>query len=401
MTEVMNSNKTGGVGRVKKKRLALLVLLVFAFSIAVTGCGGQSGDQGDAGDAGEAEKMYIGWVGPLTGACAENGQQLKNGAELAIKEINAAGGIDGKMLELVAQDDKSDPKEAANIATRFTSDARLVAVLGNYNSSCALAGIPIYNEAKMPFIHVGTAPTFTTEHGEYDFRISVTDAFQGKFVVNWMFEEGFKNPAILYENNDYGRGLLETAKAEIKALGGTVAAEETYMLGETKDFTGILTKVKASGADSIFIGGLYNEAALIAKQMKQLKLDIPMFGTDGIFEQALIDLAGEAAEGIRVSGLLLPTDNDPKIQEFVKNYNADYGKNPGTYAAFDYDAMKLLAKAIAEVGTEPEALQAYLADMPEAFDGVTGQLRFDENHDAQRPSMKKLMVKDGTWALAE
>ena len=383
-----------------RRLLALLVLVVFAFSIAVTGCGQKAAD-GDKNAGGGSDKIYVGWVAPLTGACAENGQQMKNGAELAVKEINAAGGINGKQVELVAQDDKSDPKEAANIATKFTSDDRLVAVLGNYNSSCVLAGAPIYNEAKLPIIHVGTSPVFTQEHGDYDFRISVTDAFQGKFVTEWLFDKGFKKPAILYENNDYGRGLLDTVEKEVAALGGKVAIKETYMLGETKDFNGILTKVKASGADSVFIGGLYNETALIAKQMKQLKMDIPIFGTDGIFEQALIDLAGPAAEGIKVSGLLLPSDPDARIQEFVKNYSAAYGKNPGTYAAFHYDSMKLLAKAISEVGTDPDKLQSYFAKMPAKFEGVTGQIDFDANHDAVRSSMKKLVVKDSKWQVAE
>lgn len=386
-----------------KKGFLLTVFLLLALLFVVSGCdnGGEALDPDGTGEAPAGDTIYIGWVSPLTGACAENGEQLKNGADLAIKEVNEAGGIDGRQIELVFEDDKSDPKEAANIATKFTSDDRLVLVLGNYNSSCVLSGSPIYNEAGLPLIHVGTAPTFTQEHGDYDFRVSVTDAFQGKFVVEWMFDEGFTNPAILYENNDYGIGLRDTARTEITALGGEVAVEETYMLGETKDFTGILTKVKSSGADAIFLGGLYNEAALILKQMKQLKLDIPLFATDGVFEQAVIDLAGETAEGLRVSGLLLPTDPDPKIQEFVENYKAAYGKIPGTYAAYHYDNIKMAAKAIAEVGTEATALQAYFADMPEPFDGVTGQFKFDENHDAQRPSMKKLIVKDGSWQVAE
>lgn len=382
---------------IKKRFPGVMLILLFAFMMLV-GCGQKATD--DSSPESE-EKIYIGWVAPLTGACANDGQQMNNGAQLAVNEINAAGGINGKQVELVCQDDKSDPKEAANIATKFVSDNKLVAILGNYNSSCVLAGAPIYNEAKIPVVHVGTSPVITTEHGPYLYRTSVTDAFQGDFVTNWLFEESYKNPAILYENNDYGRGLMETVEKHVAALGGTVAIKETYMLGESKDFTGILTKVKSSGADSMFICGLYTEGALIAKQMKQLGMNLSLFGTDGLYEQSLIDLAGADAEGFRVSGLLLPTDPDQKIQDFVKNYQAAYGKMPGTYAAFHYDSMKLLAQAIGEVGPDREKINEYLAEMPHSFVGVTGEITFDQENDAVRTAMKKLIVKDGKWQLAE
>lgn len=378
-----------------KKFNVFSILLLFVLVI-VGGCGQKSANTAVPA----AKKIIVGWVAPLTGSCANDGEQMQNGAKLAVQEINAAGGINGTPIELSFQDDKSDPKEAANIAVKFTSNPQIVAVLGNYNSSCVLSGAPIYNEAKLPVVHVGTSPVITTEHGPYLWRVSVTDAFQGKFVTDWLTKEGYKKPAILYENNDYGRGLLDTVGKQVVANGGTVALKETYMLGESKDFTGILTKVKASGADSVFICGLYTEAALIAKQMKGLNLNIPIFGTDGIFEQSLIDLAGPAAEGIRVSGLLLPTDPDPKIQAFVKAYNAAYGKNPGTYAVFHYDSMKLLAQAMAAVGPDRAKINEYLNTMTTPFEGVSGRFTFDKEHDAVRTAMKQLIVKDGKWQVS-
>ena len=154
---------------------------------------------------------------------------MLDGANLAVKEINAVGGINGKMLKLAPQDDKSDPKEAANIATKFTSDDRIIGVIGNYNSSCALAGFPIYNEAKLPMITPGTSPVITEQHGPYGFRIAVTDAFQGKFITDWMFEDGFSKPAVIFENNDYGRGLMEVVVEEVETLGGEVPINETYI----------------------------------------------------------------------------------------------------------------------------------------------------------------------------
>jgi len=379
----------------KWKILGLLLAAALMLTLMVTGCGSPGQQQAE-----EKGEIVIGWVAPLTGTAANQGEQMLNGAKLAVKEINDAGGIDGKLIKLLPQDDKSDPKEAASIATKFTSNDSIVAVLGNYNSSCALAGFPIYNEAKLPMITVGTSPLITQQHGPYCFRLSVTDAFQGVFVTDWLVEDGFKKPAILYENNDYGRGLMEVVEAEVKKLGGEVPIKETYMLGETKDFTGLLTKVKVSDADCLFIAGLYNEGALIAKQARQLGINLPFYSNEALFEQIYIDLAGEAAEGTKVCGLLIPTDPDPIIQKFINDYKTEYGKVAGTFAAFGYDGVKLLARAFGEVGPDREKIKDYLENMPE-FPGVSGLITFDENHDAVRPTLKKLIVKQGNFELVE
>jgi len=395
-----------GGKEMSKKWTAILAILLLAIAVLVLpGCGQQateqeSSDAGESESAASGEKIILGWVAPLTGTAANQGQQMLDGANLAIKEINDAGGINGRMIELVPQDDKSDPKEAANIATKFTSDDKMVGVIGNYNSSCALAGIPIYNEAKLPMITVGTSPVITQQHGPYVFRLSVTDAFQGKFVTDWMFEDGFKKPAIIFENNDYGRGLMEVVEAEVKTLGGEVPIKETYMLGETKDFTAILTKVKATDADCLFIAGLYNEGALMAKQAKQLGINLPIYSNEALFEQIYIDLAGDAAEGTKVCGLLIPTDPDPIVQKFVTDYDANYSKVAGTFSAFGYDTAKVFAKAIQEVGPDREKIKSYLETMPE-FEGVSGKITFDKEHDAVRPSLKKLIVKDGKFELVQ
>jgi branched-chain amino acid transport system substrate-binding protein len=381
----------------KRKHLIWVILLVFLTSIALVGCGGQQAgkEQGGGGD-----KIVIGWVAPLTGTAANQGEQLLNGAKQAIEEINSAGGIDGKQLILDPQDDKSDPKEAANIANKFTSDSNVVAVIGNYNSSCALAGAPIYNEAKLPMITSGTSPVISKEHGEYVFRISVTDSFQGKYVTDWIFKDGFKKPALLYENNDYGRGLKEVVEKEVQNLGGSIPFEETYMMGETKDFTGILTKLKSTDADCLFIAGLYTEGALIAKQAKQLGINLPIYSNEALFEQVYIDLAGDAAEGTKVCGLLLPTDPDPVIQKFVNDYKSKFSKEGGTFAAFGYDTAKVIANAIKAVGPDREKIKEYLKTMPE-YAGVSGKITFDKEHDAVRAELKKLIVKDKKFELVE
>lgn len=386
---------------VKRRSITgVIVSLILSLSLLLTGCGTKTADTSNSAPSG-GDKIYIGWVAPLTGSGANYGEQMLNGAKLAAKEVNDAGGINGKQIEIISQDDKSDPKEAANIAQMFTGDKRLVGVLGNYNSSCALAGAPIYDQGKLPVIHVGTSPVFSKQKHDYLFRISVTDAFQGSFVAKWMNDEGLKKPAIIWENDDYGRGLKETVSSEIAKNGGKVVGDWSYMLNQTKDYSALLTNVKESGADSIFIGGLYTEGALIGKQMKQLGLNLPVYGTDGLYEKSLIDLGGDAVEGWKTSGLFLPTDPNPTLQAFIKAYTAAYGKTPGSYAALHYDGMKILAGAIKAVGTDHEKVQAYLAKLPEPYNGITGSVTFDEHHDSTRSSLTKLVIKNGQWQLSQ
>lgn len=383
--------------------------LVFLFALflvmwGATGCGSSNTKGSDNAQQGQSsgDKIYIGWVSPLTGVCADAGEQLQNGAKLAVKEVNDAGGIDGKQIELVFEDDKSDPKEAANIATKFASDDRLVAILGNYNSSCLLASGPIYNEAKLPVFHNATSAAVREQHGPYLFRIAVTDGFQGKLVTDWLFDLGYKKPAIIYEDDDYGRGMMGTVTDEVKAKGGTVTASETYLLNGSKDFTGILTKIKATNPDALYIGGMYNEGALIAKQMETVGLDLPIFASDALYEQSYINLAGTAAEGTRVCGIFLPTSTDPKVQAFIKAYKAAYGeeKTPGTYAALFYDAAHVFMQAIKEVGPDKEKIRDYIAKMP-PYTGVTGQFTIDDQNDTIRAGMNKIICKDGKWQAAE
>jgi branched-chain amino acid transport system substrate-binding protein len=379
-----------------KSKTPWFIILVVLVSVVLIAGGCSSGAQSGSGSG---NTIRIGWVAPLTGSVAADGQQMLNGANLAAKEINSAGGINGKQIELVPQDDKSDPKEAADIATKFTADSSLVAVLGNYNSSCVLAEAPILDQAQLPMIHVGTSPVFTTQDNPYLFRISMTDAFQGSFVTQWMYNEGQKDVAILYENDDYGNGLKDTVQSAMTGLGGKVAGTWSYDQGKTTDFTSLLTSVKSSGANALFIGGLYTEGALICGQMGQLGMNLPVYGTDGLYEADLIKLGGSAVEGVRVSGLFLPNDPNPKIAAFVAAYKAAYNDTPGTYAALDYDAMKLLAQTITQVGTDHTKIQAALAGMTQPYSGVTGNLIFDQHHDAQRPSVNKLTVKNGQWVL--
>lgn len=340
--------------------------------------------------------VTIAVAGPLTGTAAQDGNDIKNGAILAAEAINAKGGIKGKKIELVFEDDRSDPKEAASIANKLANDKKVLAVIGHYNSSCTLAGAPIYNKAHLIEVSAGSTSPAISKAGPYTYRVIVTDAFQGDFVARWMVKDaGYKKIAILYENDDYGLGIKDALAAKVAQYGGQVVGVESYYVGETKDFAPYITKLRALNPDALFIGGLYNEGALIAKQGADVGWTPPIFGVDGLYSPALVQLGGKATEGVRVSGFYHPALTDPMVQTFVKDFKTKFNAEPGTYGAFGYDAMLVLADAVDKASAPTrEAVNEALAKTK--VKGVTGLNVFDENGDVIKDPIK-LVVKDGKF----
>jgi len=344
----------------------------------------------------QKDNLVIAVAGPLTGTSAQDGTAIKNGASLAADQINRRGGINGRNIEVIAEDDRSDPKEAANVANKLVNDSRVLAVIGHYNSSCTLAGAPIYNRGKVVEVSAGSTSPAVSQAGPYTFRVIVTDAFQGDFVARWMVkDEALKKIVILYENDDYGVGLKDVMLKKIPEYGGQVVGVESYYLGETKDFTPYITKLKAVNPDGLFIAGLYNEAALIAKQAADQGWMPRTFGVDGIYSPALVTLGGKAVEGVGVSGFFHPELPVPAVQQYVKEYKEKYNKEAGTYDAFGYDAMLVLAEAMAKGGTDRESIKNHMTTL-KGLSGVTGITTFDENGDVVKDPYK-LVVKDGKF----
>ncbi len=370
------------------KRVFLLLALL---SILLSGCASQGQNAG-------SDKLYIAVTGALTGPSAQDGTDIKRGAELAADYVNAGGGINGKKIELVFEDDRSDPKEAANVANKLVNDSRILAVIGHYNSSCTLAGAPIYNKAGLLEVTAGSTSPKVSEAGPYTFRVIVTDAFQGDFVARWMVkDEGLKNVVIMFENDDYGAGLKDVIAKKVVEYGGQVLGVESFYLGETKDFTPYITKLRALNPDALFIAGLYNEGALIAKQAAEVGWTPQIFGVDGLYSAPYIELGGKAVEGTRVVGFFHTGSTDPMVQKFVKDFQAKYKQLPGTYAAYGHDAMLILAEAIKQNGPDRKKMMEYLTTL-KGFTGVTGTTSFDENGDTIKDPLK-IMVKDGQFTI--
>ncbi|WHH61479.1 ABC transporter substrate-binding protein [Petroclostridium sp. X23] len=374
-----------------KKKMIYALSLVVMMTFVVAGCGAQSSSS-------ESKAIKLGFAGPLTGASAQDGESMKKGAALAADVVNKAGGIDGKQIEFVFEDDKSDPKEAASVANKFASDTNILAVVGHFNSSCTLAGAPIYNKAGVVEVSGGSSSPAVTDAGPYTFRTITTDAFQGEYLINWAVkEEGFKNIAIVYENTDYGQGLLKVAEEEAGELGAKIVVKESYILGQTKDFSPIVTKIKDTKPDVVIIGGLYNETALIAKQMQRSGYKVPIMGVDAIYSDALIELGGDAVDGVMMTGFFHESSSSKEAQDFIAAYKEAYKEEPGTYAAYVFDAANIVIEGLKNGGQDRKKVMEYLTTLKD-YNGVTGITSFDENGDCIKQPLK-LIVKDGKFEI--
>ncbi len=377
----------------KKIKSFLPIALLICFAVVLTGCGGSDNKKA-------TDTITIGVAIPLTGSSAQDGESIKNGVTIAVDEINAKGGINGKKVALNIQDDKSDPKEAAIVANKLAEDKSVLAVVGHFNSSATLAGAPIYNKAGVVEISPGSSSPAVTKAGPYTFRVITTDAYQGDFVANWAINDlKLKRIAIIYENTDYGKGLSDVFAKKAKDLGATIVANDSYLAGETKDFSAILTKIKSQSPDMLFIGGLYNETALIAKQAKAMGLNVPIMGVDAIYSNALIDLGKESVEGVLLPGFFHEQTTNPVAQSFIKAYKEKYKKDPATYAAYGYDAAKIVIDSIAKAGTDRKAIRDNMAKV-KGFQGATGINTFDENGDVMKEPLR-LQIKDGKFQIVK
>ncbi len=354
---------------------------------ALTGCGG-----GGSGSSSKSEDtIKIGADLEMTGNQAAYGTDAIRGANIALEEINAAGGVLGKKLEIVALDNKSEPSEAAAAAQKLV-DEGVVAVIAPNMSSNALAAVPLFNAAQIPSVSPGaTNPKVTVDEktGEvipYSFRACFIDPYQGQVMANFVSGKlQMKKVAILIDNSsDYAKGLARYFMDAFTALGGEIVGTEAYLQKDT-DFNATLTKIKNLNPDFIYVPGYYQEVGLIVKQARALGITVPFGGGDGWDHPTLMDIAGaEALEGTYFSNHYAIEEDNETIMKFVNAYRAAHNANPGVYGALTYDTTKLLAQVINEVGSaEPEKITEGLRNLT-SYSGVTGDMSFTETHDAKK-----------------
>ncbi len=348
-----------------------------------------------------AETITIPVASPYTGQLASFGEGVKNGALLKAEEINAAGGINGKQLEISLEDELCDPKEAATVATKIANNPKIGIVVGHLCSSATLAALPIYRDAKLPAITPASTNVSIGKMSPYYFRDVYRDDFQGLFLAQYAHQiKGYKKVAVFYEVNDYSMGLMLAFMKEAKKLGIKILGTEAYT-SDTSDFKPQLTKFKMMKPDAIFIPGYAPQGTLIVSQAVGLGLKTEFFGADGLDDDLMTK--NPDAEGLFVTTPFLPDKAGPEAESFIKAYNKKHGKDPNWFAANTYDAVGIAAQAIEHVGLDREKIRNYLASIDskeKAYVGVTGKTYFDENGDCLKSAFIKV-IKDGKWVGAE
>ncbi len=374
-----------------RTKIFISILTLLAFS-ACTKSGTSDANLGiNPGD----ETISIGEVGSMTGAEATFGMSTHKGIALAFKKINLAGGIKGKKLKLISLDDQGKPEEAATAVTRLITQDKVAAVLGEVASSRSMAMAPIAQNHKVPMITPSSTNPKVTELGNYIFRVCFIDPFQGYVMAKFASENlKAKKVAILRDvKNDYSVGLADYFTNTFKKSGGQIVLDQSYSAGDI-DFKSQLTAIRAKKPDAIFVPGYYTEVGLIARQARELGLDVPLLGGDGWDSPKLTEIAGTALNGSFFSNHYSSENQAPHIQEFIKEFKDTYGVVPDGLAAAGYDAARVLAQAMNSAKSESSKdIRDAIAQI-KGFEGVTGSITIDSKRNAVKSAV--VLKVDGT-----
>jgi branched-chain amino acid transport system substrate-binding protein len=358
--------------------------------IALGGCGQESGP------------VLIGLTGPLS---EPRGRSMRLAAELAVREINAAGGVRGRPLELVLEDDSAQSARAIQVAQSFMDNPRVLAVVGHMTSGPAIAAASIYNSPPEPLVALtpsASNPDLTAAGDRYTFRLCATDLQHGPALARYAYGRlGARTAVVLYQNDDYGRGILSTFTAEFRRLGGRIDETDPYLSSET-DVRAYLERIqRRARADVMMIAGDRASAVAILRRSRQRGLNLPVLGGDAL---SGIQAEGALSEGVLFSSNWLPDRPGEKNAVFLRDYAAAYDNElPDHRGAGAYDAVYLIARAIRERGARRDAIRDALAALREAggFEGVTGRIAFDERGDVPDKDVDVAVVRGGRLVRAE
>ena len=329
-------------------------------------------------------EIRIGLMGPLTGASASEGQDMRKVVELLAEEVNKAGGINGDTIKILAEDDAGDPRSAALAAQRLSGE-KIAAVIGTYGSAITEASQGIYDEAGIVHIANGSTSVRLTAKGrKLFFRTSPRDDDQGRVLAATAQKLGSKKLAILHDNSAYAKGLADEVQTALKKQGGTEVVFFDAIKPREQDYSAALTKIKGASPDLILFTGYYGEAGLLLRQMREMNWTVPMLGGDAANNTKLVDIAGkDAAAGYRFVSPPMPGDLDSAdAKAFLAAYTAKYTSMPSSiWPVAGGDAFKVLVQAIKAKGAKPQDMAAYLHNGLKDFSGLTGPISFDAKGD--------------------
>jgi branched-chain amino acid transport system substrate-binding protein len=351
-----------------------------ALSLALAACSsGSSAESGSESGSGSGD-IALGYTATLTGDFASYGLEMREGVDLAVEQLNAGGGIDGREVSIVSADDEGSPANGPVVAQQFCDDTSIAAVLGYSFSSVALAALPVYDQCGLPIVASAVTSPELTGASDVFFRDVFTDAYQGAEMGTHVFDGGVEKVAVLYQQDDYGQGVSEAFTTAYEEAGGEVTSSQAYQLGAV-DFATAINTALADSPDAVFIGGFYTEAAAIAQQLRAGGSDLPIFGTDGAVSPDLVSLGGDAVEGMTVYSAFSAAADTPAAGDFVTAFTEKYDKAPSSWAALAYDATNVVAEAITDAGSTDRAAVAEALAAIDGFGGVTGDISFDDGGD--------------------
>lgn len=376
-----------------KKKLSLM-LVVMLLVVSFAGCKKSVSSK-------DSNTIKVGLDYELSGGVATYGQGLVAGIELGFEEINKNGGVLGKQIEEVKVDNKSDSAESANVAAKLATRDKVVAILGAATSGNTKGAAPVAIQNKVPLISASaTADDVTVDSNgkvrEYVFKTCFSDSFQGVIMAQFASGDlGKKSAALLVDStSDYSKGLAKNFKETFVKAGGTVITEQAYQAKDT-DFKAVLTKIKGTNADVIYLPGYYEEVGLIIKQARNLGITVPILGGDGYESPKLVELAGKSSlNDVYFTNHYSSQDTTPEVVKFKEAFKAKYNKDPDAFNALGYDLAYFLADALKRAGSaDSEKLKEAIAATKD-FKGITGKISIDSNHNPVK-SITILQEKDG------
>jgi branched-chain amino acid transport system substrate-binding protein len=388
---------------VKKYRLFLVILSVLLVVVLAAGCGGNAGAPGGSSGGAQGDTIKIGFMGALTGNEASYGIETLKGMKMAAEDLNKAGGVLGKKIEIVESDHGSKQTEAASVVQKMISKDRVVAIVGDPTTGKTKLAAPICQQNKVVLLSAGAVGPGVVEFGDYIFRDTLLDAVAAPAVTKYLVNElGWKKVAIVTStNNDYSVGLTKIFEEALAANNAQIVDRESIQDGD-QDFSAQVTRIKQAKPDGIIFTGYYTEGGLFMKEVRKQGLDLKMAGGDGLLSPVLWKLGGDAVEGSMVyTGFAADPENAaPQTKEFIKKYQAaNDNKLPDMFSAQGYDAVMLLAKAMKEANsTDPSKFKDALAKTKD-YPGVSGTLTFLPNREPVKSPVYLLEVKNQQFSI--
>lgn len=378
-----------------RRLLALLAVVTFVVAAAVVAAP-------DVAYA--ADPIVIGLFAPMSGDNAEYGRTFDRAITIFVDQINAAGGIHGRPIQIVKEDDRAQPAEAANIARRFAADRNIIATIGSFSSTASLAAAPILERAGVVQLSPSSSHPDFTKQGTYMFRNVNTQDVEGplnaEFVVGRL---GAKRIAVIYRQDDWGLTASQSFVKAARSLGAEVVLNEAVIEG-TRDLRTLITRLHTLNPDAIYLALFYADAAVFAQQAKQGGLRVPVVTNSSLHNPQLIALGGDAVEGFYVPANFFPGDPDPVVQNFIAAYRARWNEEPDQFAAIAYDSIAVIAEAIKSIldAGRPltrQAVRDALYALP-PYRGVSGIIRFDSEGDVHK-QMTWLVIENGEFKLLD